>query len=234
MADLLTQNDSTKIPLNSQNVNSQNTSDSSKNDSNLNSSPQNIDYQNPTSIQVNHSNNHSGANITYKTPFNAVICLLVSLLFILSIGLEIFMVYCSIDSSDSADDIYFYFLPLILLIISIIIGSCSNLYYFFDIDTNSGLIYIYIKKMCCCLNKKKVVLIKNIIKIFVQTDIKASYKKNGVLHKFFEIVFVLNDGTIVKGCSGVADINEEGKKAFSILRYNLPINIIIVQNLICL
>ena len=52
--------------------------------------------------------------------------------------------------------------------------------------------------------------------------------------KFFEIVFVLNDGTIVKGCSVVADINEEGKKAFSILRYNLPINIIIVQNLICL
>ena len=42
------------------------------------------------------------------------------------------------------------------------------------------------------------------------------------------------DGKIVKGCYGVADINGEGKKAFSILRNNLPQNINFVEDLIAI
>ena len=214
MTDLPTQNDPKNIPLNS--------------------SPQNVDYQNPSSIETNQSNNHSEANIIYKTPFNALICFLVLMFFIMWIGMEILFTFFLIGSSDGLNGIYILFIPLILLIISIIIGSCCNLYYSFTIDKNSGVIYIDIKKMCCCFNKKKVVLIKNIIKFIVQTDVKASYKYNGVLHKFFEIIFVLNDGRIVKGCSGVVDINEEGKKAFNILRDNLPQSISYVQDLTAL
>jgi hypothetical protein len=234
MTDLPTQNDSKNIPLTSQYLNTQTSSDRHPNDSNLNTSPQNIDDQNPPSIQVNQSNNHSGNNVIYKTPCKGIVCLLVSLLFILWVGMEILFTSFLIGASNAADGIYIPFIPLIFLIISIIIGSCCNLYYSFNIDINSGVIYIDIKKMCCCLNKKKIVLIKDIRTIIVQVDMKASYKVNGIIHKFFEIIFVLNDGKIVEGCSGVADINGEGKKAFSILRDNLPQNINFVEDLIAI
>lgn len=232
MTDLATQNDLKNVPLTSQYLNNQTTSDRVPNDSNLNSSPQNIGYQNPTPIQVNQSNNHSGVSVAYKTPCNGIVCLLVSLIFLSGIVLEIIFIFCLIGASDAVESIYILFIPFIFIIISAIIGSCCNLYYSFNIDIDSGIIYINKKKMCCCLNKKEIVLINNIHKIIVKTDFKASYKYNGVIHKFFEIIFVLYDGRIIKGCSGVYDNNGEGKKALSKLRENFPQNIIFEEDLI--
>lgn len=221
MTELPAQNDLKTVPLTSQYLNTQTTPDIPQNGSNVNSSPQNIDTFN----QVNQSYNQSGANVIYKTPYNGIICLLVSLFFIIGIGMEILIIFFFIVT-NTIDRIYLLFIPLIFFIISIIIGSGYNLYYSFNIDSNSGVIHIDIKKMCFCSNKKKIVLIKDIQKVIVETDFEASYKYKGVIYIFFEINFILYDGRIVKGCSGIADYNEERKKAFSILRDSLPENII--------
>ena len=119
----------------------------------------------------------------------------------------------------------FALIPFLFTLIAIILGSCTNVYSIINIESSSATVIIRRKKMCCCFNRKHIININSIREVIVQNDGHTSYEINGVHYNAFEVIFILNDGRKIVGCSGV--INKEGelRNAYNILRDALPKNI---------
>ena len=184
-------------------------------------------YQPP--IQVNQPYNSSRTNIHYRTPINFILVLMFFSFFFTGIGVTIQMF--SEMSSDDNQYIYFNFFPLIFTLVAIILGSILSLYYVIDIETSFNTIIIKKVKICCCFNKKTIIQINELQQVIVQTDYSTSYSIFGATYNGFEIIFKLVDGREIKGFSGVIDRNDEGRKAFNLIKNALPHNISFGGNL---
>ena len=185
-------------------------------------------YQPP--IEVYQPVNSYGSNVTYKTPCNCIVGFIVTIFFIVGIGVSLLMVTTGILNGDT-ETILFGFTPLIFSLVATILGSCISLYAIINISATSGLIIINKKKMCFCFSKQEVVQINDLQQVIVQTDYTTNYEINGVHYNAFEVIFRLSDGREVKGCSGIIDKNNEGRRAFQIIRNALPSRIIFGGNL---
>jgi len=185
-------------------------------------------YQPP--IQVNQPYNSSGANAIYRSPLNCIICVIVTMFFIMGTGIAVLMVYLGISSGDT-NLLFIALFPLLFTLISCIMGSLMSVYFSINIQATFGTIIISKKKMCCCFSKKEILQINDVQQVIVQTDYSTTYQINGVPYSAFEIIFKLRDGREVKGLSGVIDKNGEGRKAFVIIRNALPQNIAFGGNL---
>ena len=196
-----------------------------------------IPYQqnNPTPyqqqpIQVYQPVNSYGSNATYKTPCNCIVGTIVVIFFIVGIGIFSFMIATGI-SSGQTETILFAFIPFIFALIATILGSCISLYVIINISATLGTIIINKKKMCFCFSKQEIVQINDVQQVIVQTDYSTNYEINGVHYNAFEVIFKLVDGREVKGCSGIIDKNNEGRRAFQIIRNALPTRIVFGGNL---
>ena len=185
-------------------------------------------YQPP--IQVNQLYNSSGANAIYKSPLDFIVCVIVTMFFIIGTGAAVLLFYFGISSGDTGQTLAGLF-PLLFTLISCIMGSLVTVYSSINIQTYLGTIIINKRKMCCCFNKKEILQIDDVQQVIVQTDHSTSYEINGVSYSAFEIIFKLRDGREVKGLHGVIDKDGEGRKAFAIIRNALPQNIAFGGNL---
>ena len=185
-------------------------------------------YQPP--IQVNQPYNSSGANAIYKSPLDFIVCVIVTMFFIIGTGVAVTMLYLLI-SSGNTDLLFVALFSFLFTLISCIMGSLMNVYFSINIQATFGTIIISKKKVFCCFNKKEILQIDDVQQVIVQTDHSTSYEINGVSYSAFEIIFKLRDGREVKGLSGVIDKDGEGRKAFAIIRNALPQNIAFGGNL---
>ena len=170
---------------------------------------------NPSPIDVNFNMGEPVGRITYKTPCNCVIGVIVIVFFIVGFGLGSFMFYLYFSSNSVP--IFVGFFLLIFGVVSIILGSCMSLFNYIDV-------------FFCC-NKTEVIQINEIVQVAVRTDPSTHYEINGVLYNAFEVIFILSNGREVKGCSGIIDKNGEGRKCFSTIRRGLPPKITYSGNL---
>ena len=189
--------------------------------------PQNPPTQYQPPIQVNQS---SVSNAHYRTPCNCIVGFICVVFFIVGIAASAFMISTGISSGDS-QQILFGLLPLIFTLVAFILGSCISLYFSIDIENSFGTISIKKTKLFFCFSKKEIIEVNNLQQVIVQTDYSTNYEINGVHYNAFEIIFKLNDGREVKGCSGVIDKNGEGRRAFVVMRNALPQNIAFGGNL---
>ena len=82
-----------------------------------------------------------------------------------------------------------------------------------------------------CFRRTKL-QINDIQQVIVQIGDSTSYKINGIPYNAFEIIFKLNNGREVTGCSGVIDKDGESRKAYDIIRNTLSQNIKFGGNLV--
>ncbi len=184
---------------------------------------------NPSPIDVNFNMGEPVGRITYKTPCNCVIGVIVIVFFIVGFGLGSFMFYLYFSSNSVP--IFVGFFLLIFGVVSIILGSCMSLFNYIDVDNSSGMVTIAKKKVFFCCNKTEVIQINEIVQVVVKTDPSTTYEINGVPYNAFEVIFILSNGREVKGCSGVIDKNGEGRRCFSTIRRGLPPKITYSGNL---
>mgnify|MGYP006873163350 CR=1 FL=1 len=170
-------------------------------------------------LQVNEPN--YGKSAFYKTPCNCIMGCLVVVFFIVGIGVSVLMISMGI-ANDETQTALFGLIPLIFAVIATIMGSCISLYVTINISATLGTIIINKKKMCFCFSKQEVLQINEVQQVIVQTDYSTTYEINGVQYNAFEVIFKLIDGREVVGCSGIIDKNNEGRKAFQILKDSLP------------
>ena len=104
--------------------------------------------------------------------------------------------------------------------------------YIIEIDNSVGTIIIRSKKIFFCFNKSNIININEVRQVVVKIDPKTHYEVNGVHYNAFEIIFQLVNGQDVKGYSGVIDKNGEGRRATSIIRSGIPLNIPFAGDLI--
>ena len=107
------------------------------------------DYSTPMEVfQQSTSNNLTQRNkVTYKTPFNYIICIIVCTFFFVGIFISSFNIYDGMTTGELPRILGGGILPLFFSIAAIILGSIFNLYYIFTIDTDIGNIAIYSKKI---------------------------------------------------------------------------------------
>ena len=195
-------------------------------DSPTNFPPQNTPPQYQPPIQVN----SPVSNAHYKTPCNCIVGCICVAFFIVGIGASALMISTGISVGNS-EQILFGLIPLVFTSVAVILGSCISLYFSIDIENSFGTIIIKKVKLFFCFSKKEILQVNDLQQVVVQTDYSTTYEINGVHYDAFEIIFKLNDGREVKGCSGVIDKNGEGRKAFNIVRSALPQNIAFGGNL---
>ena len=185
-------------------------------------------YQPP--IEVYQPVNNYGSDVTYKTPCNCIVGFIVTIFFIVGIGVSSFMTVTGILNSDLKGALFGLF-PLIFAVVATFLGSCISIYVIINISATSGIIIINKKKMCFCFSKQEVVQINDLQQVIVQTDYTTHYEINGVHYNAFEVIFRLSDGREVNGCSGIIDKDGEGRRAFQIIRNALPPRIVFGGNL---
>ena len=178
-----------------------------------------IRYRRP--IRVKKS---SVSNVQYRTPCNCIFGFICVVLFIVGIVVSVALVSQGISSGKSKE-ILFGLFPLFFTLVAIILGSCTSLYFSIDIENSFGTISITKVKLFFCFSKKEIIKVNDLQQVIVQTDPTTNYEINGVHYDSFEILFKLNNGREVKGCSGVIDKNGESRKAFNVIRSALPPNI---------
>ena len=186
-----------------------------------NTTPVNNQDQCPPPIQVKQDYNSSIVNATYESPFDNTICIVVIIFFTIGTFLTVVMVLIGIANS-SIEFVLFALIPFLFTFIAIILASCIDVYSIINIESSSATVIIRRKKMCCCFNRKHIIKINSIKKIIVQNDGHTSYEINGVHYDGFEIIFILNDGREIVGCSGALNKDGELTKAYNILRNALP------------
>ena len=189
-----------------------------------NNTPLNNEEQCPPPIQVKQDYNSSIRNATYESPFEYIICILVVMFFIIGTFITIIIILIGI-ANNSIEFALFALIPFLFTFIAIILGSCINVYSIINIESSSGTVIIRRKRMCCCFNRKHVININSIKEVIVQTDGHTSYEINGVHYDAFEVIFILNDGREIVGCSGAINKDGELSQAYNILRNALPKNI---------
>ena len=192
--------------------------------------PPNYPPPNQPPIQVNQPYNSSGTNASYRTPCNCIMGTIVVIFFLCGVGVFSMMFFIGISSGELGI-IFSAFIPLIFAVVATVMGTVCSLYYSINVEAAFGTITIYKKKMCFCCNKKETIQVNELQQVIVQTDYSTNYEINGVHYNAFEIIFKLNDGREVKGCSGVIDKNGEGRRAFVVMRNALPQNIAFGGNL---
>ena len=182
-------------------------------------------FQNPLSINQGYNVENSPVPnqiFTYKTPCNCINCLIPGILFFMGGPISILMIVLGIIN-DNIKIILCSFVPLIFVITAIVVGNYYTLYHSITINQFEQIVIIKSIKLCCCCNKTNVVPIDQIGRVIVQIDHSRVYRENKVTYEAFEIIFELNNGTKVIGCSGILNINNEGQKAMDILRSGLPL-----------
>ena len=190
------------------------------------------DYSTPmeTLQQYTPNNLSEGNKVTYKTPFNSILCFLVCAFLIVGIFASSFNIIDGIITGQLPRALGGGIIPLFFPITAIVLGSIYSLYYIFTIDTNLGIIDIYSKKIFCCCNKKRIIEFNIIEQISIQTDASTKFLIGGTSYNAFEAIFKLYNGRNIKGISGI-DKNGEGNEVFRIFRDALPQNIPINENL---
>ena len=111
-------------------------------------------------------------------------------------------------------------------------GGALPFYISFNINAYSGIIEIKTIKLYCCFNKTKTIIINEIQKVLIQRDNSVKYEVNGRQVDAIEVIFVLNNESEIKGCSGIINSNNESNKIYHFLRNSLPQNILIEGNLV--
>ena len=110
----------------------------------------------------------------------------------------------------------------ILYLSIFLVGSLINVNSIITIESSLGIVKIIRRKIFCCFNRRYTININEIRHIIVQTDSRMSYQSGKTTYKSFEIIFQLNNGREIKGCSGAIDKNGEARKAFLTIRNALP------------
>ena len=194
-----------------------------------NSSP---DYLTPMGVTepMSYNNFSPGNNMTYKTPYEYILCIIVYAFLGFSVPLEIFFIFDMISKGGNGMGFWNFF-PFIFIIAALIAGTLSTLYSTVEIDSNFGIVIVCSRKIFCYCRKKRIVDIKDIQQVIVQTDPTTHDKINNVLIGAFEVIFNLINGTDFTCFKGVMDKNGEGKKFSQILRGALPHQIPITGNL---
>ena len=114
---------------------------------------------------------------------------------------------------------------LILYLSIFLAGSLINVNSIITIESSLGTVKIIRRKICCCFNRRYTININEIRLVIVQTDNRMTYKSGKNTINCFEIIFQLNNGREIKGCSGAIDENGEARKAFLTIRNALPSSI---------
>ena len=175
-------------------------------------------------IQLNQNYNSSGINATYKSPFFSTLCFIVIFIFLFATGFGSIMIVGAVKGE--------YKMMLAGLIVSFILylsiflaGSLINVNSIITIESSLGTVKIIRRKICCCFNRRYTININEIRLVIVQTDNRMTYKSGKNTINCFEIIFQLNNGREIKGCSGAIDENGEARKAFLTIRNALPSSI---------
>ena len=175
-------------------------------------------------IQLNQNYNSSGINATYKSPFFSTLCFIVIFIFLFATAFGSIMIVGAVKGE--------YKMMLAGLIVSLILylsiflaGSLINVNSIITIESSLGTVKIIRRKICCCFNRRYTININEIRLVIVQTDNRMTYKSGKNTINCFEIIFQLNNGREIKGCSGAIDENGEARKAFLTIRNALPSSI---------
>ena len=186
--------------------------------------PDNYQDQCPPPIEVKQVNNNSIHNASYESPFEYITCILVVMFFTIGTFIGIIFILIGI-ANNSIEFALFSLIPFFFPLVATILGSCSNIYSIINIESSSGTVIIKRRKICCCFNRKHVININSIKEVIARNDGHTSYEINGVHYNAFEIIFVINDGREIVGCSGAINKDGELGQAYDILRNALPNNI---------
>lgn len=181
-------------------------------------------------IQLNQNYNSSGINVTYKSPFFSGICFLVFCLFLFATGFGSIMIVGAVQS-EYRMMLAGLIVSFILFLIIFLVGTLINVNSIITIESSLGTVKIIRRKICCCFNRRYTININEIRQVIVQTDSKMNYQSGNTKYNSFEIIFQLNNGREIKGCSGAIDENGEARKAFLTIRNALPNSIPFIGDL---
>ena len=184
------------------------------------------DYSTPMEAlqQYTPNNLSEGNKVTYKTPFNRILCFLVYVFLIVGIFASSFNTIDGIITGELPRALGGGIIPLFFPIVAIVLGSIYSLYFIITIDKELGIITIYSKKIFCCCNKKRIIEFNIIEQISIKSITSTNSQKGENSNDTFEVIFKLYNGRNIKGFSG-SDTNYEGNRIFTIFRDSLPQNI---------
>ena len=154
------------------------------------------DYSTPMEAlqQYTPNNLSEGNKVTYKTPFNRILCFLVYVFLIVGIFASSFNIIDGIITGELPRALGGGIIPLFFPIVAIVLGSIYSLYFIITIDKELGIITIYSKKIFCCCNKKRIIEFNIIEQISIQTDASTKYLIGGnsynVLKLFLNYIMV--------------------------------------------
>ena len=183
--------------------------------------------QEPLTVNQGYNSNYMpgpGSNVTYTTPCNCIIGVIVTVFFIFGTTFFIVLIALAISNQDGKFVLISLF-PLVFSIVATVLGIKYDLCASITVDQYLQTVVIKSKKMCCCYSGTNIIQMSEIQQVIVQIDQTTSYRINRVYYNDFEIIFKLVNGREVRGCSGVINKNNEGARAASILRNALPPNI---------
>ena len=110
--------------------------------------------------------------------------------------------------------IIYSIIPLVFAIAASCVGAYDDAYIIINISSTIGTIEIKKNKFLFCYNTQEILKINDVKQVIVQSE-----------NSSFKIFFKLKDGREVEGCIYIDNKNGEGRKAFEIIRNNLPQNI---------
>ena len=196
---------------------------------------QSSDYQTPTPgyetpLGVNEPNTSEPSKVIYKTPAHSGACCFSYTFFIAGLIPTGVIVFLCIKEKNP----YLIFISFFAVLISttgFIIGTYFSIYFIISIDPNTGFVVLKSRKPFFCFNRTKTIGIKDIQQVSVETDKSFAYSSGNITYYSFKIIFKLQDGKEIVGCSGTKDKDNSGRNAFNTIRKGLPQNIPVLLNL---